>query len=61
MLAVVVCVAAPILAIGMLFFVRSQYGDEVFELDLPPQDLNRADDYRLIKMPLQGYNTQSDR
>ena len=61
MVAIVACVAAPILALGVLVFLRSQYGDELFGLDGPPPDLNRADDYRLIKMPLQSYNTQPDR
>jgi hypothetical protein len=50
MLPVLICVAIPITLLGIVTFVRSQYGDEIFGLDWPPHELNGSDDYRLIKL-----------
>lgn len=60
MVAVVICVAVPIMILGMMVYVQLHYGDELFKFDWRSHDLNRADDYWLIKLPLQGYNQQSD-
>ena len=52
MLLVLICIAIPLLVVGLIVFVRSLYGDEIFGLGWPPHELNRDDDYRLIKMRL---------
>ena len=40
--------------LGLIAYMRSQYGEEVFGFGLPPHDLNRDDDHRLIKMRLES-------
>jgi hypothetical protein len=50
MLPIAICVGVPLLALGVWYWMRHQYGDEVFTLDWPTQELNREDDYRLIKL-----------
>jgi hypothetical protein len=52
MLAVLVCVVTPFAMVGLSLFLASQYGDELFGLDWPAHELNRDDDYRLIKLRL---------
>lgn len=49
---IAICVGVPLFAVGLIAFLRSLYGDEVFDLGSPPQDLNRDDDYRLTKTRL---------
>lgn len=39
--------------LGLAVYLRSQYGNELFGLSWPGHDLNRPDDYRLIKLRLQ--------
>ena len=54
MLALLICVAVPFLILGIALFVRWQYGDEIFGLNWPPHELDRDDDYRLVKLRLRS-------
>lgn len=49
---ILLCVAIPVGVVLVVSYIRSQYGDEVFNLGEPPHDLNRDDDYRIIKTRL---------
>ena len=59
MLPIAICTGVPLLALGVWFWMRHQYGDEIFTLDWTTQELNREDDYRLIKLRI-GHK-ESDR
>ena len=59
MLPIVICIAVPVTVVGLIEFMRSQNGDEIFASDWPSQELNREDDYRLIKLQLNS-GKQSD-
>jgi hypothetical protein len=60
LLPVLICIAVPVAVLALFGFVRSQYGDEVLGLGWPPHELNRDDDYRLIKMRLESANHQTE-
>jgi hypothetical protein len=53
-LLVVICIVIPVLVLAIIAFMRSHYGDELFGLDWPAHELNRDDDYRLIKIRLES-------
>lgn len=50
---IALCVGVPLFVLGLAVYLRSQYGNELFGLSWPGHDLNRPDDYRLIKLRLQ--------
>lgn len=52
MLPVLLAVAIPFLIVALFTYLRWLYGDEHFLLDLPPHELNREDDYRIVKLRL---------
>lgn len=57
---VAICIGIPGLLLGLIAFMRCRYGDEVFSLGWPTHELNRTEDYRLIKMRLESAAMVSD-
>lgn len=45
---ILLCIAIPVITAGLITFLRSQYGDEMFTQDWPVKELNRSGDRRLI-------------
>jgi hypothetical protein len=56
---ILVCLAIPVVLMAVLLIVRSQFGDQVFGIG--KFELNREDDYRLIKLRLNSRRPQDKR